>query len=493
MLTRRTFISGAAAALASVAPASPQQSGERFAAIRRRLQKAVSSEEATGIGIAVTRGGRILWEEGIGWADEARRRQVTSRTPFCLASVTKPFTTTLLATLAAEGKISLDDSIGRYPVKLPQWGSEYDLSAATLRRLGSHAGGFPTIFEMFFPHDAAAPSSEKVLQDYGRLAFPPGEIYEYSNVGYALLGALAEHVTGQDFASLMTERVLRPLGMRDSFFGTDKARLQSRALPYAEADDVVPYYTTATPPSGELYVSAHDIARFAAFNLGNPLRGAAAILGEGWIAELHRPAYLGPAGSATTFGWFRGRTTAGLDVLFKRGGQVGVATSLYMVPPHDVSCAVLTNRSDDPKFVHEIVDAVLGTLVPGWSMPPTTPEPAPAPFAARPEYAGRWEGRVANDGVNVRAILEVASNSTCTLSLGGNGAEAVTDLRLQGNVLTGNTHGKIDAADAIRTQATDLELKLMPWEGKLVGRISATARQPGTLLPFVLALTRGRA
>lgn len=158
-------------------------------------------------------------------------------------------------TLAAEAKLSLDEPGGHYFDNRSPRGPNGDPLRATIRRLGAHTGGLPTIFEMFFPdHGPVAPSVDAVLRGYGALAFPPGEINEYSNVGYAMLGAIAEQVTGQEVGRLMTERILQPLGMRDSFFGTDKDRLETRALCYEAAGRVVPYYTTATPPSGELYV-----------------------------------------------------------------------------------------------------------------------------------------------------------------------------------------------------------------------------------------------
>lgn len=134
---------------------------------------------------------------------------------------------------------------------------------------------------------------------------------------------------------LMQRRVLTPLGLRDSFFSNDIARLSARAVGYDASAKQVPYYTTSTPPSGELYVSAHDLARFAMFHLKNRLTGQARILEDQWIDELHKPVFMGRGGLSSTFGWFTATLKSGAPYLFKGGGQPGVATKLYLLPRLD--------------------------------------------------------------------------------------------------------------------------------------------------------------
>lgn len=67
-----------------------------------------------GVAVALTRDGKIIWQEGFGWADKERGRRVTPDTPFSLASVTKPFTTTALMVLVAAKKVSLDARANDY-------------------------------------------------------------------------------------------------------------------------------------------------------------------------------------------------------------------------------------------------------------------------------------------------------------------------------------------------------------------------------------------
>ena len=497
-ITRREAIGAlAAASVGAIVPNLARGASESvhraydFAPIRERILTAVAHGKTTGVAVAVVLGGQIIWEEGFGLANRETGLKVTPHTPFSLASITKPFTTTTLMTLVADGKLSLDERVNKYLQKNKIIGPNGNPDRATINRLGAHAGGLPSMFEHFFADEATKPpSAEMLLHDYGRLAFEPGSCYEYSNVGYVALGAVAEKVTGSEFGSLMTRRLLEPLGLRDSFFGTNTRLLKTSAVRYDDSVNPIPYYTTSTPPSGELYASAHDLARFAMFNLKNDLGSQSRVLNAQWIDELHRAVFVGPSGTATTFGWFSGTTKSGLHTIFKSGGQPGVATMLYMVPSENLACLVLTNRSDGTEFAFSICDQMLATILPQWTRPDETPSPSRSSFTGTPEFLGLWEGALTDGGAEMRVRMEIKSSDTANLALADKPAGKIEEMQSEGTALTGKTVGILQSADAIRNEATNLSLKLIPQDGKLVGRILASASKPGTLLPYVLSLNR---
>jgi hypothetical protein len=82
------------------------------------------------------------------------------------------------------------------------------------------------------------------------------------------------------------------------------------------------------------------------------------------------------------------------------------------------------------------------------------------------------------------------AGETGTLALADKPAEGIADMQSEGRALTGRTVGMIESADALRNEATNLTLKLTPQDEKLVGRILASAKKPGTLIPYVLTLNR---
>lgn len=494
MVTRREFVRTLAAASAGAFVRTSRKSASTsldFEAVRQQIVEAVARGEATGIAVAVTRGQNILWEEGFGWANRERGLKATANTPFSLASITKPFTTTTVMTLVAEGKLRLDDAANKYLRQSKIQGPNGDPSEATLRRLGAHAGGLPSMFEWCFPEKGQySPSADSLLRDYGKLAYPPGSCYEYGNIGYTALGAVAANVAGMDFGSLMKQRVLEPLGLTDSFFGTNPERLKTSAVRYDESGNSIPYYTTTTPPSGELYASAHDLALFAMFNLRNEFGVRSRILEGRWIDELHRPVFVGPSDGATTFGWFLGHTKTGIQVVFKSGGQPGVASILYMVPSENLACLALTNRSNGGKLAYGVCDRIMATILPAWTEPSESVGPPSSPFSAASPLVGEWEGRLSNGGADLRVRLAVRSADSATLAAGDEPAARLGDLRAEGTGFTAKGAGVIASPDAIREKATDLSLKVLAQNGKIIGRILAKSKDGGTALPYVLRLSR---
>ena len=463
-----------------------------FEPARDLILHAIAQGKATGVAVAVAHGGSIVWEEGFGWANREAGLKVTPRTPFTLASITKPFTATTLMTLAAEGKLSLDEPGNKYLAKSKIEGANGNPDGATVKRLGAHVSGLPTMFEGYDRGEARLVlSPDALLRNYGRLAYPPGSCYEYGNMGFAALAAIASNLTGTDFGTLMTERVLTPLCLHDSFFDSNVARLRTGAARYDPSGNPIPYYTTSTPASGELYVSAHDLAHFAMFNMKSHVQGQASILDDRWIDELHKPVFVGPSGVATTFGWFTGRLKSGVPVIFKNGGQPGVATVLYMLPSENLACLVLTNRSDGRELCSGVCNQILASYLPEWQQPEETAGPSPSPFVVTTSFGGRWQGTLENDGAKMQVSLNIDSSDSATLALGDKPAERITGMQSEGVAFTGISAGLIDSSDALRTEAKTLKIKLFPHAGKLIGRILATAGDPNVknvMLPYVITL-----
>ncbi len=304
-----------------------------FRALQSRVQSAIRRGTATGLAVAVVEGGRILWEEGFGWADREAKLTATPKTPFSMASITKPFTSTTLMTLISEGKLSLDDSANRYMEEGGIGGSNGNPDLATVRMLGAHISGLPSMYKSYEADQVKTiPNPSRLLREYGRLAYPPGCCYEYSNIGYAALNAIALSITQKEFGKLMQEKLLTPLGLRDSFFETEGTRWQVGAKRYSPLGQLITHYKTSTPASGELYASAHDLAQFLLFNMRPPRKDTGNVLSARYISELHKPVFRGPSGIASTFGWFTGETASGVSFVFKTGGDPGVANRICFVP-----------------------------------------------------------------------------------------------------------------------------------------------------------------
>ena len=465
-----------------------------FDSVGSRIQQSIGRGDATGVAVAVVQSGRIVWEEGFGWANQEAGVKATAHTPFSLASITKPFTTTTMMTLVAEGKLALDAPANKYLEGFQIAGTARHAEAVTVRLLGAHASGLPGIFQSYGSEEQRlVPNPETLLRAYGRLAYPPAICYEYSNLGFAALNAIALALTQTELQALMQRRVLAPLGLNNTFFGTDTVRVASGAQRYDAHGRLIPHYTTSTPASGELYASAHDLARFALFNMRQRAKGQATILSAKNLEELHRPVFTGPSGVATTFGWFRSRTTAGIPFLFKSGGDPGVANRMCFVPSKDLACVVVTNRSNGWELANSVCDEVLTNYLSDWRRPIEDCGFASKPFVAAATWRGRWQGSLEGGGANMRVELNIHSDDAATLAIGSGRAEEVTELRSEGEAFTGLCTGEIDSPDAVRTGARTLQIKLLPVANRLLGRAFDIAGDPNVKnvrLPFVLTLSR---
>jgi CubicO group peptidase (beta-lactamase class C family) len=173
--TRREFLGTLAfASIRSILPASTWGTGgvnsfaarldrRDFAPVQNKILKEIARGAATGVAVAVAHSGQIVWEEGFGWANREAGVKATSRTPFNLASLTKPFTTTALMTLVAEGKLFLDDPANNYLAKSKIIGANGNADAATVRQLGAHVSGLPTMFAMYDHNEANLGLSPEAL------------------------------------------------------------------------------------------------------------------------------------------------------------------------------------------------------------------------------------------------------------------------------------------------------------------------------------------
>jgi CubicO group peptidase (beta-lactamase class C family) len=458
-------------------------------AIGRAAEAETRAGRATGISISVALKGAIAWEGGFGFAHRETARRATAHTPFSLASLTKPFTAAAIMRLVQAGKLELDAPIDRY-LRTPLPRSNFDTQGVTLRLLGGHAAGLPALFEMF-DETSTAPTTADLVRDYGELAYPAGERYEYANLGYSLLGAAVSHITGQDFSASLEDLILRPMGLRNTFFDTNRARMRSAAGRYDQNDREIPFYTTATPPSGELYASAHDLSIFAANMMGLWSNERTPLLGHEALEALFSPVFTSRTKAFTTFGW-SGRDVAGERIIVKTGGQPGVAARLTLLPSREISIAVLTNRDDNRKLVASISSEIASSLISNWSNPDFQMDDVTAPDVGTHDHDGSWAGsiRKGEKSENVRMSINAAGASTCTV---GNGsARPIRDMTYRSRALTFNVDGGLSDVAITDGTVCKMEFKLVARDKNLVGRCLCTCERPGftSTEPHIVTLSR---
>lgn len=481
--------------LAMAAPATraaEPPAAAAYDAIRRDIQARVDDGQLTGVAVALVQDGRIVWEEGFGWADREAGRPASPHTAFSVASTTKPFTTTAMMTLVEAGRLDLDapanDYLGHDRIRDPSGPAD----GATLRRLATHTSGLPTFFAMY-PEGSGTrqPPVDELLRDYGHVVAPPGERYEYSNLGMAVIAEIVARRSGLPFGQYLQQKVLTPLGMRDSFFDTELPRLPEMAARYADDGSRLPFYLTATPGSGELYASAHDLARFAMFHLGAPGVGQA-VLGPYSLRRLHAPATPIADQLHYAMGWQVWRSPGFGDVLYHGGGQSGVAVEFVLVPGADAACVIASNRRGDRSFLEALRDRMLRTVVPGWQGIPPQPQPRLEPLSPPGPYAGEWTGTLQAQGRQQPVRLVVTAEGEGLLSLGSGKPEPIGDFGLVDGLLSGDVRGLVDSVDARRHRLDQLALNLKLRGERIDGELIAWRKTSTdmTILPYRVDLRR---
>ena len=199
------------ALFALAGPLAAQLSPAATGKIDAAAEKALADSGAPSGSIAVVKDGRIAYLKAYG---NARLNPAVAARPemrYSIGSVSKQFMAGAILLLVEEGKLSLDDKVGRF---LPNLTRANEIS---IRQLLSHTSGY----QDYYPLDYVAPFMQKpvtadyILQTWARQAarFRSGTRWQYSNTNYVAAGRILEQVTGAPFASFLQARIFGPLGM----------------------------------------------------------------------------------------------------------------------------------------------------------------------------------------------------------------------------------------------------------------------------------------
>jgi hypothetical protein len=329
--------------------------------------------------------------------------------------------------LVERGLIDLDSPVNDYlgETQLQAWVG--DAAEATVRRVASHTAGLPLHSQHFYdgePH--RPPPMDETIRHYGNLVTAPGERYQYSNLGYGLLGYVISRVSGQNYAGFMCDEVFAPLGMNHTSVHLGPGLEEGQAVKYTSQGTVVPPHDSDSPGASAIYSSAHDLIRFAMFHLKNDLPDQETIISHAAIDEMQCPSLeTGPTrawereGSGYGIGWYVGVTEDSLRVIHHSGWTHGVSTVLALVPKENLAVAVLSNAHS--QWPDTILIEILCALLSGQPeefLPPAERAADEAPFAPDPELVGSWRGLVYTYKGEVALTLEIGESGGIYATLG---------------------------------------------------------------------------
>jgi D-alanyl-D-alanine carboxypeptidase len=225
-------------------------------AVRAFLEDEARADRFSGA-VLVARGNEVLFHEAYGYADRERKILNGKDTKFNLGSINKSFTHAAIRLLAKQGKLSLEDPIGKY---LPDYPNAEAARKVTIHHLLDMTSG---IGDFFGPRYDATPKEKiRMIADYlplfadKPLEFEPGTNNRYSNGGFIVLGAIIEKVGGTDYYTYVKKNIFEPCGMTDTDSYESRKGVPNLALGY----------TREGGPAGVLVVN----------NATLPMRGSSA-------------------------------------------------------------------------------------------------------------------------------------------------------------------------------------------------------------------------
>lgn len=306
--------------------------------------------------IAIVRGGKIVLVKAYGRQSDTAPARTDA--PYQIASISKQFTAAALLLLEDDGKLSMDDTVGRW---LPGISGG---DRITIRQLLSHTAGLQDYWPQDYSFAAMeTPTTPQAIVDRWAkkpLDFAPGTQWQYSNTGYVVAGLIAEKAAGEPLMTFLDRRIFKPLGIT----AIDQDKAIGGRFPVGYHRNALGPVRAAPPPAdgwlfaaGELSMTAGDLAKWDVARLDRRLLAA-----DDWVAQ-EKPVLLAD-GSTTNYG-------LGVSV-GKRGGRpyvehsgeaVGFLSENIVFPEQKAAIVVLTNADFGDAFM-AIADGLAKAVLP---------------------------------------------------------------------------------------------------------------------------------
>lgn len=275
----------------------------------------------------------------LGWADRENRRPVDAHTIFNLASVTKVFVTTAVASEILQGRMRLEEPAKDYILGL-RGRRIADFGRVRIVDLATHTASMP--------HDpplklkSGIYPRQEILQ-YLQNWHPPyaiGSKYAYSNMSFGILGMTLEGVTGRTLEQVFEQEIFRPLGMQETELNVPPRLMALRAPGYLKTGKrSLHWQPNSWPGGGSLNSSASDMEKFLLANMG--LAGPKGLIDAMELA--HKTYFKVGENLSLGLAWQTVKSQ-GLTIIDKNGGVNGYSCYIGFTQNNQVGVVLLTNK-----------------------------------------------------------------------------------------------------------------------------------------------------
>jgi CubicO group peptidase (beta-lactamase class C family) len=320
---------------------------QRLETLSQQLEEKRKEFHIPGMAMAIVKNNKVIFAKGFGVRDLETQKPVKTDTVFAIGSTTKAFTATLISMLVDEGKMQWDDPITKYLPHL-KFNLENKSDEITLRDMMSHQTGF-TRFNLLYANGKVA--REEILQEATKAEPWAGfrEKFLYNNLMVSAAGVAAAKRVNTDWDSLLEERLLKPLAMKNTTSRYDVVHQNSKlSKGYMWLEEqgkhkkLTMHDVTNIGPAGAINSNVKDMAKWLKLQLANGKYKGKKIVSANQIKETRKPQIKIGSGVHYGLGWML-RNYKGKAMVAHDGSVEGYSAIVAMLPESDVGFVLLTN------------------------------------------------------------------------------------------------------------------------------------------------------
>ena len=363
----------------------------------------------------------LVFAKGYGYSNLENEVEATPRTIYSICSISKLFTSIGVMQMRDAGILSLRDPVADHLDWFDIESTNPQSGPVRIGGLLTHSSGLPR--ESDFPYwtklDFPFPEEGQLKEQLGKQTtlYPADTRFQYSNLGFALAGAVLSARSEIPYEQYVTDEIIKPMGLRDTRAHFPKALHGNQmAIGYAGLlrdrirKPLPPFDTRAITAAAGFTSTVEDLARFASWNFRTLDNQDDSVLNGNTLREMHRVSWVDPDWKSSWGIGFSVSQQEGNTVVSHGGGCPGYITDIAMVPKYKVAAIALTNAADGP--AGNVTASMMKVI--GMALMDLGESETPGPELNLEQYAGNYSTPVWGGEIAVR----VWGNGLSVISLG---------------------------------------------------------------------------
>jgi len=321
------------------------------------FESVIEYDRIPGISLAIVHDQDLVYANGFGYIDDQREVKATPETIYGICSISKQFTAIAVMQLRDSGKLDLDDPVAKYlPWSAPETVSPED-QRPTVRDLLRHSSGLPCEPDWTVWPDPkqAYPTRDELIErvKFLKMSYAVNTEFNYSNLGYTLLGEIISVVSGMEYNDYVRQNILEPLGMEKTTpYMPEELRGSEMAIGYGRWPrngsrvEIPNSDWKSMIPAGGYASTVEDLAKFAMWQFRVLGGKDETVLSRESLSEMQDTAWVNPPwGLGFALWYFNDDVIVG-----HQGGCSGYKSQIILCPETKIAVAVAINAKDAPQW-----------------------------------------------------------------------------------------------------------------------------------------------